>query len=530
MEKIIVKYGCLLLFVITFAVACQPSKTPAAHDNSEGLFTKLTPAQTGIDFVNKVEDGETFNVLTYRNFFNGGGVAIGDVNNDGLPDIYLTANMQPNKLYLNKGNWQFEDITDKAGVAGKIGWSTGVSMADVNGDGWLDIYVCNSGDIAGDNKENELFINRGSSPDGKGWEGMFDEKAKAYHLNDQGFTTHASFFDYDLDGDLDCYILNNSYKDPERINAYKHTRDEKDPFGGDKLFRNDGAPTSAGGGFTDVTDEAGIFNSAIGFGLGVSVSDLNGDMLPDIYVSNDFWERDYLYINQGPQSSTGGLKTEGLRTSFKEELTSRIPLCSVSSMGADVADLNNDGACDVFTTDMLPADNYRLKTTTAFDPYHLEDFKYRSDYHYQILQNCLQLNNGDAQFQEISNLSGVSATDWSWGALIFDFDNDGWKDIFVSNALYKEIMYLDFTNFINDKEEVKKIVTEKGKFDWRDFSEFLPSNPLANYAFMNQLGSQQSSVLQSGSPKSSSTAGLRTQTLPTFTNQAKNLGLGEPGF
>ncbi len=215
----------------------------------------------------------------------------------------------------------------------------------------------------------------------------------------------------------------------------------------------------------------------IGRGLGVSVSDLNGDMLPDIYVSNDFWERDYLYLNQSPQSSvrspqsgaattvsTGGLKTAGLRTVFKEELTTRIPLCSVASMGADIADLNNDGNADIFTTDMLAADNYRLKAMTLFDPYHLEDLKYRADYHYQILQNCLQMNDGNANFTETANLSGVAATDWSWGALSFDFDNDGWKDIFVANAIYKEIMYLDFTNFINDKEEVKKVVTEKG---WR---------------------------------------------------------------
>ncbi len=478
----------LPFFLAIFLTGCNPSGNPV----EPALFTKMPPARTGIDFINKVEDGEQFNVLTYRNFYNGGGVAIGDVNNDGWPDIYLTANMQPNKLYLNKGDWQFEDITAQAGVAGAKSWSTGVAMVDINGDGWLDIYVCNSGDVAGDNKENELFINNGTVAPHV----SFTEKAQEYGLADRGYTTHASFFDYDTDGDLDAYILNNSYKNPEKIDPFKSTRLQKDSLGGDKLFRNDGAH------FKNVTDEAGIFSSAIGFGLGVSVSDLNGDLLPDIYVSNDFWERDYLYIHQGaPQAPNV----------YSEELTSRVPLCSVSSMGADVADLNNDGACDVFSTDMLAADNYRLKAMTVFDPYHLEDLKYRADYHYQILQNCLQLNDGNARFQELSNLSGVSATDWSWGALIFDFDNNGWKDIFVSNALYKEIMYLDFTNFINDKEEVKKVVTEKGKFDWRDFAEFLPSNPLANYAFVNQSGTAPSSI-------------------PVFRNQAKELGLGEPGF
>jgi hypothetical protein len=545
------------LFLLLVA-ACQPSQNSGDQTDRNSLFVKMAPAQTGIDFVNEVQDGEEFNVLTYRNFYNGGGVAIGDVNNDGLPDIYLTANMKPNKLYLNKGNWKFEDITEKAGVAGKGGWSTGVAMADVNGDGWLDIYVCNSGDIKGDNKENELFINNGLPPapskgggdvtpppplKGAGGRPTFSEKAAEYGLNDPGFSTHASFFDYDLDGDLDCYLLNNSYKDPEKIDAFKRTRQEKDPLGGDKFFRNDGprltspqrggtpvSSSSLGGGrgatvvFTNVTDEAGIFNSPIGFGLGVSVSDLNGDMLPDIYISNDFWERDYLYLNQGnpfPQSSAstplqGG---RGVAVTFSEELTTRISLCSVSSMGADVADLNNDGTFDVFTTDMLAADNYRLKAMTAFDPYHLEDFKYRADYHYQILQNCLQLNDGNGRFQELANLSGVSATDWSWGALIFDFDNDGWKDIFVSNALYKEIMYLDFTNFINDKDQVKKIVTEKGKFDWRDFANFLPSNPLSNYAFVNQTGTPISQY-----------PNISISNIPTFSNQAKALGLGEPSF
>lgn len=493
-------YLIRLLPVFVMLASCQESSLNSDNPkNKAALFEKLSPQQSGIDFVNKVEDGEVFNVLTYRNFYNGGGVAIGDVNNDGLPDIYLTANMQPNRLYLNKGNWKFEDITEATGVGGTKSWSTGVSMADVNGDGWLDIYVCNSGDIAGDNKENELFINTTPQTGGKGGV-TFSEQAKAYNLNDEGYSTHASFFDYDMDGDLDCYILNNSYKDPKRIDAYKSTRLQKDPYGGDKLFRNDGAT------FTNVTDEAGIFSSAIGFGLGVSVSDLNGDMLPDIYISNDFWERDYLYMNQGKSGPLG-------KTTFKEELPQRVSLCSVSSMGADVADLNNDGACDVYSTDMLPADNYRLKTTTAFDPYHLEDFKYRSDYHYQVLQNCLQLNDGNAQFQEISNMAGVSATDWSWGALIFDFDNNGWKDIYVCNAIYHEIMYLDFTNFINDKEEVKKVVMEKGKFDWRDFAKYMQSNPLSNYAFVNQLG-----------------APNQNSALPLFKDQAKALGLGEPGF
>ena len=466
--------------------SCEPTgESPASGENMQSektLFESLDSNQTGINFVNEVHDGEEFNVLTYRNFYNGGGVAIGDINNDGLSDIYFTANMAPNRLYLNKGNWQFEDITNAAGVAGEKAWSTGVAMADVNADGLLDIYVCNSGDVKGDNKENELFINNGDL--------TFTESGASFGLNDQGFSTHASFFDYDMDGDLDCYLLNNSFKDPERMDIYKQTREEIDAEGGDKLLQNNN------GVFTDVSASAGIYSSPIGFGLGCSVSDLNGDMWPDIYISNDFWERDYLYINQ--QNGT-----------FKEVLTENIDLCSVSSMGADIADINNDGAADVFSTDMLAADNYRLKAMTMFDPYHLEDLKYRSSFHYQILQNCLQLNNGNAEFQEIANLSGVAATDWSWGALIFDFDNDGAKDIFVSNAIYHEIMYLDFTNFINDEDEVRKIVEEKGEFDWRDFVEYMPSNPLSNYAFHSKT--------QNGD-------------VPIFENQAMQLGLAQPGF
>lgn len=486
--------------------SCGGNSAPAADGTTKRstLFQRLDSKATGLDFVNKVEDTEYFNVLTYRNYYNGGGVAIGDVNNDGLPDIYFTANMEKNRLYLNRGDLRFEDISQQAGIGGNKAWSTGVAMADVNGDGWLDIYVCNSGDVKGDNKENELFINPGAGF----WAGLdagndsadgnngFIESAAAYHLNDEGFSTHASFFDYDQDGDLDCYLLNNSFKDPEKIDVFITSRQDHDHLGGDKLFRNDGEH------FTEVTYEAGIHNSMIGFGLGVSVSDLNGDMLPDIYISNDFWERDYLYLNQGPASSGAG---ELNQVTFSEELPERISLCSVSSMGSDIADLNNDGAGEIFTTDMLAADNYRLKTMTFFDPYHLEDLKFRSSFHYQILQNTLQLNDGNAHFQEIANMANVSATDWSWGALIFDFDNDGWKDIFVSNGIYRDIMYLDFTNFINDKEEVKKIVQQQGAFDWRDFAQYMPSTPIANYAFVNQ------------------------QDL-SFDNRSSTLGLDEPAF
>lgn len=453
------------LFNISTLCACivivscsEANKTLETYTNEQPLFQLMDSGSTGIDFKNTVVDGEHFNIITYRNFYNGGGVAIGDINNDSLPDIYFTANQGPNKLYLNQGDFVFKDITEQANVRGTKAWSTGVTMADVNGDGWLDLYVCNSGDIEGENKENELFINNGDL--------TFTQNAAEFGLNNSGYSTHAAFFDYDADGDLDCYILNNSFRDPSKIELYRQVRQETSDPGGDKLMRNDGNA------FVDVTIEAGIFSSSIGFGLGVAVGDLNNDNLPDIYISNDFWERDYLYLNQG----------EG---KFSEELIDRINYCSLSSMGADIADINNDGSPEIFTTDMLPADNYRLQTTISFDPYHLEDLKYRANFHYQMTQNCLHLNNGDADFQEIALMSGVAATDWSWSALIFDFENDGFKDIFVSNGIARDIMSMDFRDFIADSESNKQIITEKGKFDQRDFISYMPVEAISNYAFQD---------------------------------------------
>jgi len=447
----------LQAFMIGFTVlvfSCNRDKKDESGTGtaSMGKFTLLGAENTGVNFINTVEDKANFNALTYRNFYNGGGVAIGDINNDGLPDLYFTSNQQSNKLYLNKGNFKFEDITEKAGVGGKMNWSTGVTMADVNGDGLLDIYVCNSGDVNSSRRKNELFINQGNL--------KFTEEAAQYHLDNDGYSTHAAFFDYDQDGDLDCYILNDRFNDPGRVELYKKIREQPTP-GGHKLMRNDGNV------FTDVTVEAGIYGSDVAFGLGVSVSDLNGDHLPDIYISNDFWERDYLYINKG-------------NGKFSEELTGRINYCSTSSMGADIADINNDGAPEIFTTDMLPADNYRLKTTMAFDPYHLEDMKYRENYHYQITQNCLHLNNGYGEFAEIGQLAGVDATDWSWGALIFDFENDGKKDIFVSNGILRDLMSMDFLKYLEGQINKNTLTS-----NYKELIAKMPSKPLQNYAFFN---------------------------------------------
>ncbi|MEN9570349.1 MAG: hypothetical protein RL172_1580 [Bacteroidota bacterium] len=465
--------ACLLLLAVAACNSNNNTYTPPA----DALFLKMDAAVTGIDFSNNVQDGAEYNILTYRNFYNGGGVATGDINNDGLIDVFLTANLGESKLYLNKGNFSFTDITASTGIKSKRGWRTGVTMADVNADGWLDIYVCNSGDIKGDNKENELYINQHNN--------TFKEAAKAYGLNDPGYTTHVSFFDYDLDGDLDCYILNNSFVDVRKFDL-EEVRKVRDTLGGHKLMRNDE------GHFTDVSEMAGIAGTKIAYGLGVSVSDVNGDMYPDIYVSNDFYEKDYLYINQ--QNGT-----------FADQLPQRIGHISSSSMGADIADIDNDGHMDIVTTDMLPEAEQRVKTLTRFEQYHIENMKYRYSFHYQYPQNALQLNNGDGTFSETAFMAGIAATDWSWGALSFDFDNDGYKDIYISNGVYRDISDMDFSDFLANKQNVNKLVSEKGRFDFRDFLPYIPSNKLSNYAYVNQRNY-------------------------SFANNAQALGLGEPSF
>lgn len=394
-------------------------------------------------------------MFRYRNFYNGGGVAIGDINNDGLSDIYLTSNMGDNKLFLNKGDLKFQDITTTAGVAGTKVWSTGVSMVDINADGLLDIYVCNSGDIKGNRRENELFINKGDL--------TFTEQAEKYGLADRGFSTHAAFFDYDKDGDLDCYVLNNSFR-PISTLGYKNLRNERDPDGGDKLFNN------RDGHFYDVSEEAGIFGSVIGFGLGVTVGDVNQDGWPDIYVSNDFYERDYLYINN--RNGT-----------FSDRLTEYMGHISMFSMGADLADLNNDAYPEIFSTDMLPEDYYRLKTLTAFETYDVYQLRLKNDYYHQFMQNMLHMNNKDGTFSEIGQLAGVAATDWSWGALIMDFNNDANKEIFVSNGIYKDVIDQDFIEYMGSSDVFHAAIDGK-KVDFTDFHNRMPSTKLSNYMYV----------------------------------------------
>ena len=441
-------FFCFIVFI------CISSCT----NNDNNLFQELSSFQTGIDFRNDLLYDENFNIFNYRNYYNGGGVGLGDINNDGLIDIYFNSNLEENKLYLNKGNFNFEDITEIAGIAGTKSWSTGVSLADINADGFLDIYVSNSGDIKGDNKQNELFINNGNL--------TFTEMASEYGLDDTGYSTHAAFFDYDRDGDLDCYLLNNSYKGGFRItNVGRNQRPIRDSVGGDKLFRNDD------GFFKDVSEEAGIYGSVIGFGLGVTVGDVNNDGWMDIYVSNDFFERDYLYINN--QDGT-----------YNEELEDQIKSISAASMGADMADINNDGYAEIFVTDMLPEPDERIKTVTTFDNWDRHQYIKSSGYWNQFTRNTLQLNNGDDTFSEIGRLTGVQATDWSWGALMFDFQNDGNKDIFVANGIYQDLTDQDFLQYVTQDEVIREIASP-GSVNYKKLIELIPSVPVSNYAFIN---------------------------------------------
>ena len=443
----------LLLF------SCQPS-TPAVKP----LFELVT--NSGIDFSNNLTNTPQFNILTYRNFYNGGGVAIGDINNDGLPDIFFTSNQGANKLYLNKGNMQFEDISIKAGFnPAKQQWSTGVVMADVNGDGWLDIYICNAGHMDnGALRQNQLFIND--------HHGGFIDSAREYGLADSGYTTQASFFDYDGDGDLDCFLINNSpmvntldYANQRELTGFSPAAGNSSHLGGDHLYRNDN------GHFTEVTQQAGIHGSPISLGLGVTVGDVNNDGYPDIYVSNDYFERDYLYINQG-------------NGTFKDVLEDWMQHTSLASMGADMADINNDGYPDIFTTDMLPDDDYRLKTTFSFENEDVYRLKQKAGFYHQFFQNTLQLNNRHGKFLDIARYSGVAATDWTWGGLLFDMDNDGYNDIFVCHGIAQDLINQDFLDFFAGNMATQMQATGK-KPDLKALLDKIPSHPLLNKAFRN---------------------------------------------
>jgi enediyne biosynthesis protein E4 len=435
--------------------------------NAQPLFKDMSAVETGITFENTLKETPDLNIITYEYYYNGGGVAAGDFNNDGLIDLYFTANLIDNKLYLNKGNFTFQDITKTAGVAGKKGWKTGVSVADVNGDGFLDIYVCYSGDVEQQYRHNQLFINNGNAPSG-GWGGTFTDKAKEMGVDDMGYTTQAAFFDMDRDGDLDLFVLNHNTKQFRNFNA-AYVKKMVDADAGDRLYEN------TGGKFTDVTLKAGILSNPLGYGLGVNISDINNDGWPDMYVTNDYVEQDYLYLNN--KNGT-----------FKEVLQEQMGHTSNFSMGVDAADINNDGWIDIFTLDMLPEDNKRQKLLYAPDNFELYNNMVENGFHHQLMRNMLHLNNGNGTFSEIGQFAGISNTDWSWAALLADYNNDGNKDLFVTNGYGRDMINRDFMKFYAN-ERMKHL---QGKTDDKMFKmlQTITATPLRNYIFENRGNTQ----------------------------------------
>jgi hypothetical protein len=454
---------------ICWLIACShpaKEKKGIAEGNGTHLFTLLAPEQTNIHFQNTLTEGLNTNILMYEYFYNGGGVAAGDFNNDGLTDLYFTSNMGDNALYLNRGNMQFEDVTAICGAGGRPGpWKTGVSVADVNGDGRLDIYLCYSGAMPAQKRVNQLFINTGN--DSRGIP-IFLEKGAEYGLNTTGFSNQAYFFDYDKDGDLDMLLLNHNPKNLPILNEQSTAEllKKDNPEKGLRLFKQ------TNGHFEDVTARSGINGSELSYGLGLGISDFNGDGWPDFYVSNDYSVPDYLYINNG-------------NGTFSNKLQDCIRHTSQFSMGNDVSDINNDGLPDIFTLDMLPEDNHRQKLLLAPDNYSKFDLNVRSGFYYQYMRNMLQLNNGNGSFSEIGQLAGISNTDWSWSALFADYDNDGWKDLYVTNGYRRDYTNLDFINYINEYAQ------EKGRLQREDVMKIIgkmPSSDIVNYIFRNKHG------------------------------------------
>ena len=445
----------LLIFTIT---ACQ---------SDDKLFTNLSKSKTGIEFRNILQESEELNVLNYTYFYNGGGVAVGDINNDGFTDVLFTGNMVKNRLFLNKGSSiEFEDITATSGVAEAQGWCTGATMVDINQDGWLDIYICRSADTRPEKRANLLYINNKNN--------TFTEKAAQYGLADEGYSTQASFFDYDKDGDLDMFLLNHSLNEFAGFSKIlTDLKKQVSPIYGNKLYRNDGSEH-----FTEASQQEGIISNVLSFGLGVAISDVNNDGWLDIYVSNDFNEQDYLYINQ--KNSTGS------SPHFKDETALRMGHTSLFSMGSDAADINNDGSPEILTMDMEAEGNHRQKMTSGADNY--DKFKLLASYGFgnQFSRNMLQLNNGNGQFDEIAQFSGVSSTDWSWSALFQDYDNDGYKDLFITNGFVKDYTDMDFLKFTTDEQIKANEGQQTEKLSVSQFIEKMPKSNTESYIFQNK--------------------------------------------
>ncbi|WP_425635726.1 VCBS repeat-containing protein [Algoriphagus yeomjeoni] len=448
------KSKTVLLLTLGSFIFLKPVVLLQAQSSSPN-FEKISNKKSGITFKNELKEDEKNNILRYEYFYNGGGVAVGDLDNDGLEDLFFTANMTSNKVYRNLGNWKFEDKTKSAGVGGKDVWTTGVSMADVNGDGLLDIYVCYSGKGNPDSRGNELWINKGNF--------TFSDEAEAYGLADHSNSTQALFFDFDRDGDLDMYLLNHHI---EAINEleFSEVKTVRHPYAGDKLFRNDN------GKFIDVSEQAGIQGSALGFGLGVVSSDINQDGWPDILITNDYIEPDYLYINNGD-----GTFTDRMKEYFQH--------ISHFSMGADISDINNDGRPDIYTLDMLPKDNERQKLLYGPENYEQYALMIKEGFYHQSMRNMLQLSQGDGLFSEVGQLAKISNSDWSWSALFFDATNNGKKDLFITNGYYRDYTNRDFLKYKGDYYFKQAIANEKA--DTLHLVTTMTSTPIHNYIFEN---------------------------------------------
>ena len=459
--RVLISFLCLLS-------ACTHTKknTPA----EKPLFQVIDSKKTNITFTNTLKETDKLNILDYLYFYNGAGVATGDVNNDGRPDVFFVANQGKNQLYLNKGNFKFQNVSEKAGVQGYADWKTGVTMADVNGDGWLDIYVCAVGNYKGLEGSNELYINNGAEPDGSV---TFTEKAADYGLDFTGFATQAAFFDYDKDGDLDVYLLNHAVHTSRSYDRVS-TRFLRNNEAGDYLFENQListkglTPSGKAVKFKDVSQKAGIYGAAMGYGLGIVVGDYNHDGWDDIYVTNDFHEDDYYYLNNG-----NGTFTESVKKHFQH--------LSRFSMGCDAADMNNDGYPDIMTLDMYPEDEKIEKSSLGEDSYDIYQYKLQFGYHNQYSRNCLQLNVAGQKFSEIGLMAGVAATDWSWSTLLADYDNDGVKDIFISNGIVRRPNNLDYVKFASD-DSLRYAMETSSHLDQKAIS-MMPEGKVHNYMY-----------------------------------------------
>lgn len=448
----------------------------SCRNESKRIFSPVSSHHSNVHFKNLVRESPEFNVLTFGYFYNGGGVAIGDINNDGLPDIYCSGNMMASHLYLNEGDLKFKEIAGPAGVKAEGLWNTGVTMVDINADGWLDIYVCRSAATLGERRKNKLFINNKNL--------TFSEQSALYGLDDQSYSTQAAFLDYDRDGDLDMYLLNHSVQQyagfGKNLSQYKNLRSAEY---GDKLYENRLFSMGDGmiGRFHDVTEKAGINSTVLGFGLGLAVDDLNRDGWPDIYVSNDYNEEDYIYINQKDGS-------------FNNEVINMLDQTSLFSMGNDIADINNDGLPDILSLDMLPEKHHRIQMTSGSDNYEKKQQLYRAGFHRQSMRNMLQLNNGDGTFSEVGQMSGMSNTDWSWASLIEDFDLDGDNDVFITNGYKADYTNMDFMAYAAN-EQIKNQQKQK-EINVSALISKIPSIEVSNYLFRNDGNLQFSDVTE----------------------------------